>query len=500
MIMFILQKYKKVTAFIIILGGMILSYSSFYHVKAETDNSWYGYYHYNLSYNQVASQGNTIYYEKLVTLYILTNDPTCSGSFNPTLPTGWSGLGSVHYSGMFTTITLSLGTVNTLPVLPSPAFGGSAFTYSGNNQNNQEVNSLDSTQYNGLIAAINSISGGSGGSSIDYTALLTAANGLLQNIYNNLPSLSGSLDLSTLLSAVQNIYSKVNNIDSTITNIYNSIIQLTSDILTRLDSIDSIIDTISWNSATFSNLGISTDLTNWQSSDLSALKFYQAIQVSSFGQNLYKFVTGVRTNWLNRAEYSPTDIKFYLFNNSTKALNQLDLPFYISNENRTITLYINANLFMQNDYYLLIEYSNRVNLRYDRSVSLNYITPDDIEYWTIVSFINDYQYYKKEYPDLDQSNDNLSDAVNDYINTEDQMISGFTSSMSSSSLDPSQVINSNPANWGVAFIETLTFITFVFNNLTGLNISLLGNPFYMLITFSLMLGLALLIIGKRGSA
>lgn len=490
-----MKKNIFIKFWIIVIVGIVLSPFFVMDLKAETDNNWYGYYQYNLSYNQIAQQGNTTYYEKLVTLYILTNDPTCTGSFNPTLPSGWTGVGSVHYSGMFTTITLSLGTVNTLPVLPSPAFGGSTFTYSGNNQNNQEVNTLDSTQYNGLISAINSISSGSGGSSIDYTALLNTANGLLQSIYNNLPNLSGTLDLSTLLTAVQNTYTKVSNIDTNITNVYNSIIQLSSDILSRLDNIDTLVDTISWRSASYTNLGISSDLNNWQSTDMSALKFYQAIQVSTYGQNLYKFNTGVRSNYLNRAEYLQTIVKFYLFNNSNKQMIELNYPYYVSNESRTLVLYINGNLFMQGDYYLLIEYSNTVNLRYDRTVSLNYIDPNDIEYWTLASFIQDYQYYNSsQIPDNSQQQQDLDDMIDDYISSEDNIINNFNNSMNNPALDPNN-LPSSPITWGSAFISSLSFIGILFDDIT---MSLTGgNPIYLMIQFSLMFGLALLIIGKR---
>lgn len=490
-----MKKNLLIKFWIIVIVGVVLSPLFVMDLKADTDNNFAGYYYWSVEYRSVGT--NT--WDKILYFNVLTNDPTVYGSLNPTgLPSGFSSTGTLYYAGVFTNLEINLGrhTSTTVPTLPSPSFGGSTFTYgSGSNQNNQEIVKLNTTQYNALINAINNASGGSGGSSIDYTALLNTANGLLQNIYNNLPNLSGNLDLSTLLTAVQNTYTKVSNIDSNVTNVYNSIIQLSSDILSRLDNIDTLVDTISWRSASYTNLGISSDLNNWQSTDMSALKFYQAIQVSTYGQNLYKFNTGVRTNFLNRAEYLQTIVKFYLFNNSNKQMIELNYPYYVSNESRTLVLYINGNLFMQSDYYLLIEYSNTVNLRYDRTVSLNYIDPNDIEYWTLASFIQDYHYYNSsQIPDNSQQQQDLDDMIDDYISSENNIINNFNNSMNNPALDPNN-LPSSPITWGSAFISSLSFIGILFDDIT---MSLTGgNPIYLMIQFSLMFGLALLIIGKR---
>lgn len=108
----------------------------------------------------------------------------------------------------------------------------------------------------------------------------------------------------------------------------------------------------------------------------------------------------------------------------------------------------------------------------------------DIKLWKYLDSHND---TPAEVPVMNNTNDSFVSKSQDMINMENQLQSDFNNSISNIN------IPSDPySNMGTMFGQSSRFLVHMFNNFTE------SSPYGTLITFSLILGLALLMIGKKG--
>lgn len=129
-------------------------------------------------------------------------------------------------------------------------------------------------------------------------------------------------------------------------------------------------------------------------------------------------------------------------------------------------------------------------------IKFQYIPFDSDDYYYLYNWMNSNVYYTQniekpeESTNVDSSNDSFSSSSQQMMDLEDMLQGDFNSAIGS--ID----IPSNPFNdFGTAFGNSSRFLVYMFDQLTIHN----NSPFGTVITFSLILGLAMLMIGKKGS-
>lgn len=125
----------------------------------------------------------------------------------------------------------------------------------------------------------------------------------------------------------------------------------------------------------------------------------------------------------------------------------------------------------------------------NRNYSFTYLPYADDHYFELYKFIQD-QGKSQTVDDVDLSNSDFSSSSQQMMQLEDQLQGDFNSAIGNIT------VPSNPfGDMGVMFGNTSRFLVHMFDQMTISN----NSPFGTVITFSLILGLALLMIGKKGS-
>lgn len=270
-------------------------------------------------------------------------------------------------------------------------------------------------------------------------------------------------------------------------------------IIDSLSDIDNVIDTISW--TTIENAVLQYSLT-WNgplinsTGNIQQSNIYVNLPVTNDlrrNSSIYHLRLGI-----DKVTVSPAIFKGNLYYINTGG-EKIDIEgnIYIQQNRQYIDIYIyNMRLYYESNMRLELSISNGNLYVYNITNGVfEYIKDTDIEYWQLLEFFETHEYYQNEYPSLEDTNEDLDPVIDDYIQTEDSLINDFDNAMTDNSVNPSTNTNANTSTWGNLYTSSIGFVGFIYNEL--LNSSLGGNPLYLMVNFSLMLGLALLIIGKR---
>lgn len=469
--------------FRIFVVGMVITLSSllvFSPVKAETDNQFRGYW---MAWETVEEGYMYQSYTTYQNVVVVTNDPTAAGY---TVVTNDS-----YGTDPFTRNIRFAGTYTAYENLDAQQFTAQAFP--------------DPMHYRyGTFTAAEVYQGDTDNPE---TVSLSATS--LQALANAISVAVGSYDDTQLLQTLDAINLLISSIDTSVSGIATAIVSLNtvaSNIYNLLSDIDNLIDTITWkDDPYFQFLGYSTTidgtLVNSISSNTKTIYFHFFYGGSGDGanSNLKKIRTNVTTSITGAGDNDQPSLKLYYFNGSDYVLRTNADLWCRRDLYGRCTIYSTYSFYSNSDRHFVIEFTwPRTSGRAVSSNTLDchYIGINDIEYWSLLQYFETHEFYNSHNNELEQPNEDLSESVDDYIEQEDNLIDGFDNAIESQDVDPSNLPDSNPANWGVEFVGSLNMIGMVFNQLTGALTG--GNPVYMLMNFSLMFGLALLIIGKRG--
>lgn len=450
-------------------GVLLIALPFTYITKAETSNSFAGHWYVweenvNVSGNQWISYQNVLF---------VTNDPTAMGQVqvNNTTSGPSNFIQTLDFSGTYTfyshlfeqPFTVAQGL---MPVATSNSRAFTSYTPI-QSASNIEIVELSSSQIQSLINSIQSAS------SYDDTTLLTQLaiiKGVLDNIDTS--SSSSATDIASLLNTSNSILNALNNIDNA-------------------------LDTITWNVQTVtpvvydSSFNVVNDHTYIQGGT-----YYITYPLPTNNENLGIFERAINyystgNQFAQRFSFELgalrlTDNKF--FNNG--AIIALDNTYY----GRYNLLFCSDIGYTSNTFVFCVKVVAKAVFAVKDNITLKTIGHDDIEYWTLKAYLEQHLYYQNEYPELTEEQSDFNEELDDYLDAEDDLISDFQSAISDPSISPS-IPAANPSNWGNIALNSIAFIGLIFNTLTGFTLG--GNVFYQMIQFSLMFGLALLIIGKR---
>lgn len=259
------------------------------------------------------------------------------------------------------------------------------------------------------------------------------ANSTLNDIYTSIGSIdpnSSDVDILTavnlissnisgLAQNVQNMYARVNEIDTYIQQINYKLSQMQQDIsslLSTLQGIDNLIDTISWkeiNRSTYKTVYYEnlTNIDNYHelSGDSSTnSSYYYGIYYSGSPLLLENSIIHFRVPAL----ISYNDIPVLFRYNNTSLNNYADYYVYHSRTYTDVYLFnVNAAVLNGNKNAFLY---NNVSYWYGSDSSrlkFEYINPDDIEYWTLLSYMQQ----MKQYTTVNNFDASLYSKLNDII-------------------------------------------------------------------------------------
>ena len=269
---------------------------------------------------------------------------------------------------------------------------------------------------NGYLNTIANNPGGSSSSTVnnidvnvdliadDLSLIHSETGGILSSLLDFLTDgVGGYIALSDVIDAIDNTTNQLIDVNTNLTNIYNTLsgIRTTlTNIDTNLSNIDSLIDTISWQSYTTpSAIKYSYDgstYNNYSSGDLSFTntgKIYLQLTSQAYRYTrLYKLT-----------------LPFYYYNSANNGgfhLVSVDpsvgstassiCSFYLTGATEQIVIYFAVDSSI-NASSIYIEFESDVkkgSLSSRGSMSLSYISPDDIEYWQMLQFFDQYKYNK----------------------------------------------------------------------------------------------------------
>lgn len=537
---------KKVSSiilsFFVLLGVMCVTPFS---VSAETTGAFYGYYvatkiidSTDVTETGTGSSQYTIAYTYHWNVTVVTNDPTCSGAIN----IATNNIGSVSYTGTYTSVnleskggtTVSGNLVSAMSNLKSTDVKG---VISSTNTV-QEVVSFDSTQLQNILDAINNVD-------IDayddtqLLAYLSSIESVLNTINTDLVNIAWQLDVNNQYSFAQQVSSALSTMNTRILTISNNLSALSSyiqqviqpilsnivsgistinsrlltinstisDGFSHLESnIDSILDTISWKNLDAS-WQISTDGINWYDSgyvSITSERPYGYLRLTNqylSTQAIYKMYLNVGTA-LSGLQTDLILDEGFVNNGVFTATDNSQFIYYSSLVNRytpKLNLYL-ANVYDRNAntqrYTLRVSY-NGANLRLYIPDSFSVLYQDDIEYWQLLDSITLQQWfnlYQKDnsgtFDNLVSGNESLTNTFESYHSTESSIVSGASNNINSMQQQLSNYGGIN--SWGNTARESMELVTHLFNRCVN------NTPIGSLLTFSLFVGLALLVIGKRG--
>lgn len=311
--------------------------------------------------------------------------------------------------------------------------------------------------------------------------------------------------LQAILDAIDNVDTTDQSILSYLATMKTDIESKLTDIISAVNNIDNLIDTITWiQNGTLYGYSLTRDGDyTFDTISNNQTDIWIKFHVSNYYENrLYRICTGIALS--TRTSAGPFDINsityecFVTNNAGNFAPRSPNIYFNTTGPYLDIYLASNIGITDTNDYYIHIHREQsglRVTARPQYVIPISYLSSNDIEYWQLLAYFETHEYYENEYPSLDNTNEDLDPVVDDYIQTEDSLINDFDNAMTDNSVNPSTNTHANTSTWGNLYTSSIGFVGFIYNEL--LNSSLGGNPIYLMVNFSLMLGLALLIIGKR---
>ena len=319
---------------------------------------------------------------------------------------------------------------------------------------------------------------------------LTDVRSKLQSVITLMTTTNSKLD--TLITSATNILTKVTSID------------------TALQNIDNTIDIITWNNITdFNFLGASLNYSNNDNENFSLSNVY--------GKKVYIGII-LPLNVLNQINLLKLSIPYSITHyDQIEEINILSYgnpvtPVYWNGARNHMDVYFNLSGAVQTNRIINIEITFKTNqtIYYQRSyvTTVNNINPDDIEYWNLLGFLNQYEFYNQQLKDNKSIIEKLSELIlgnnttnNSVINNDqsnqqfnqqqqqyDQIESTFQSSFTTDQQAVQQTFNNNTLT---IFADTTLWFTQQLNALYNAS-----GQMKILFTMPLLLGLALFFIGR----
>ena len=256
------------------------------------------------------------------------------------------------------------------------------------------------------------------------------------NIIQALNSIAGDMtslesEVSTLSSYVNDIKTKVNSINDKLTLMQQDLASL----LATVQNIDNLIDSISWKDINVTFDGYSLDGNNFTvpTSQTTIRQGYSYIKFSGFfngnGNSVLHYMKlPIAFNTLS--ERYKNNIEFEFYSSSMVKIN--DVSYYSFNVGGAVYLFF--NLVSSGTNAIVIKPITSSLYYYDTSLSYfeKYILSNDIEYWQLISYFNEYNYYKStlNYESIVTSKlDDILTAINNIsmnVNITDQQVQNIT--------------------------------------------------------------------------
>ena len=336
------------------------------------------------------------------------------------------------------------------------------------------------------------------------TAMLTQL-GKLTDIDGKLGQIKANLDALNLIGIdvvdhLEDYFSDVQGIDNIYSNLVSlnnkldTIITSLSNIQTSINNIDNSIDTISWVDFT-----TPTEIYYSKTGNDDYVAFNTNVTFTT--KNIYlKIPTlAVRYNHLFKltlpcSYYNSVSNGGYIMDDLTIESNAVNIRvlYYTTTPNSQLVVYFVFDVAVNgsNLYLKISNNSTTGRLTYGGDMSLKYLPVDDIEYWQLSSYFNQYEYNKKileainnvtisvsnnteqntinNISNYDQSKTAVNNVQNNYINNFNNNNSTIVSELSTKLTVPQ------------GFINASQFIKALFPRVVD-NSNIVGLPYYIII-------------------
>ena len=219
----------------------------------------------------------------------------------------------------------------------------------------------------------------------------------LNNILNSVDGIEGLLNSlisnTSDISLLGSINTNISSINSTLNNIYSALL-----------NIDNTIDTISWYSIPITYIGYTTDLSTFDTSSGYHDAGYYWLSNTDFTasrqNSMYKLIIP-----LGGIETSYDMFEFYQYRNGVLNDIQLDSVLYFANRYYTTIYFVvdeTGETYPLSTDPLVIHCSERIYYYQTVGWSLQSLSKDDIEYWTIYAAMKSNIEYSYLNSNLDQ--------------------------------------------------------------------------------------------------
>ena len=371
------------------------------------------------------------------------------------------------------------------------------------------------TTNNQLLTTIAN-NGGSGGSStvnnidinVDHIAdelslLKTSNDSILDELLGFFTDgLGQMLTIESVIDAIETTTTALTGIQTQLTSIgttLNSISTTLNNINTAIQNIDNKIDTITWIDGDNISNGTSLTKDNFgtvQISNADEIYYKLTFPDNDLNKNrLYKIRLALQNS--NAAFRSQLKIKFINRGNvnNNEAYNMLDYSNYFINP--VNSYYIDLYLWGAfNSYYIICFTGNTVITSYNSNANCYYIEDTDIEYWTMLNYINQYNSQRKILEALQNLSINLN---GDIIQQTETVINNYDTNFNTiHNIETNYVNNFDTTNPGVqtllnsnltlpdGFVEGSNFIKVLFPKVVD-NSSLIGFPYFLILAIVVLI-------------
>lgn len=312
----------------------------------------------------------------------------------------------------------------------------------------------------------------------DLNLLKTSSDGILGALVSFLTdSVGGILTVENVIDAIETTTTALLGVQTQLTTIngqLTSITNLLTSIDTNLQNIDQTIDTITWNNDIAISYTFYDDQMNIITSSTRLNEFYVKTNALTYPNRMYYLEIP-----FGRNDYygDYPDVQYgYFYNNQF-------YPIYNAVQYKGVSRYITYMYIVPYFYSSSSTYTYGFKITYNRTATtyLNsntvrkYIDDSDIEYWTLLSYFNQYEYNKKllerinsinisiTQNDIDEMNTNITE-YNNTMTDINQIENNYINNYNTTNTAIDLTDNSAPS---VDLIQGRQRFNSVFNDITG---------------------------------
>ena len=292
------------------------------------------------------------------------------------------------------------------------------------NTNNQLLQTIANNSTGNNTTIVNNIDTNVENIADELTLLKTSNDNILSNFISFLTDNSGNIitmdsvinkidETTNAIIAVQN---KLSTISTTLSNINTTL----NNINNAVQNIDNTIDTISWKNVNINSYGILLN-NSWNVINTSQVVSgtYQGMYITADINALQGSIFYIR---LPFSRYDPIKLKIYYSKteNLSSVFDITDITYVIKGRYYT-DLFIDTSrmpaVINGNKQYFVI---NNGNYYYQSQANnkLNYISQDDIEYWKLINYFTQYNYYQAQL----NANNTIIDKLTELINKQTDIV------------------------------------------------------------------------------